>query len=136
MHRLLLGLAAVAVHTEQLGAVDPAAAVDPAVEVASGALCLHGRGPFCGTVVLGEPLHGADQLAPHHPGGQRVDLVGEQDHGDLVEGGESLVDLAGEDAHPSRRHPTEGGGGYDAVPVTEVDRTAWPNAPPRPCRRT
>jgi hypothetical protein len=68
---------------------------------------LHRFGPLLGDVVLPEPLEGADELAVHEPGRERIEAPGDRRHPDFVEQRQAFLDIAVEDAQPRSRHASE-----------------------------
>ena len=128
--RLLLRRGAGPRHPEHLGPMDAAPTVDPA-DRRSVAPALHDLGPLAGPVGQHEPLGRADELAVHHPGGQRIGTARHEKRRDLVELVESLGHAALEDGHPCGCHPTDHHGRRHIETLAELDR-------PRrfePCRR-
>jgi hypothetical protein len=119
---LRLGGVGRSAHPQQLGAVDATTSVDPA-ERGVMAPPLHDLGPLGGSIVHGQALGRADELAQHHPGRQRIDLPGHQQGAHLVELVEALVDVAVEDGDASRGHPADDHRRLDPVPVPELDRS-------------
>ncbi len=104
--RLLLGGVGGPAEAEQLGPVHAAPAVD---RTERGVVTppLHDVGPLARPVVHAEGLRGADELAEHHPGRQRVDLPGHQQGGHLVQLGEPGLDVALQDAEAADRGPAD-----------------------------
>ena len=105
---LLLGLGGRPAQPQDLGTVNPAAAMN-AADTASVAPPLHGLGPLLGEVVLGEPLEHADQLAVDHPGRDGVEFTGDGGHTRLLDEIQAPTDLARQDHRMCLGHPTEGG---------------------------
>ncbi len=105
--RLTLRLVARPAQPEDLGAVDPAAAVE-APDGVRLAPPLHRLGPLLGHVVLGEALQGAHELAVDDPGRERIELPGDRRHPGLVEQRQTLLDIAVEDEQPCLCHPSDG----------------------------
>ncbi|MCU0274599.1 MAG: hypothetical protein MUE34_15330, partial [Acidimicrobiales bacterium] len=118
--RLLLRPVAGSGHAEHLGPMDPAPSADPADGVA-GTPSGHDLGPLHGSVVEGEPLRRADELAVHHPGGEWIDLAGHQQHGDLVEVLDPAFEVAVEDPDTGTGDPADHDGGEHAEPFAEPD---------------
>ena len=69
---------------------------------------LHRLGPLLGHVVLRESLQRADELAVHEPGRERIEIPGDRRHSRLVEQRQTFLDIAAQDAQPSRRHSSDG----------------------------
>ncbi len=69
---------------------------------------LHRVGPLLGDVVLSEPLQGADELAVHEPGRERIEVPRDRRHPSFVEQRQAL---------PRRRRP-----GCAAAPPPPVRR--------------
>ena len=69
---------------------------------------LHRVGPLLRDVVLRESLQGADELAVHEPGRERIEVPGDRRHSHLVKQRQSFLDIAVQDAQPSSRHPSDG----------------------------
>ena len=86
-----------------------AAAVEAADRVRA-APSLHRIGPLLRDVVLRQSLQGADELAVHDPGRERIEAPGDRRHPDLVEQRQPFRDIAVQDAQPSTRHPSDGAG--------------------------
>jgi hypothetical protein len=69
---------------------------------------LHRLGPLLGDVVLREPLQGADELAVNESGRERIEIPRDRGHSRLVEQRQTFLDIAVQDAQPSRRHSSDG----------------------------
>ena len=69
---------------------------------------LHRLGPLLGDVVLRESLQGADELAVHEPGRERIEVPGDRRHSHFVEQRQTFLDIAVQDAQPSCRHSSDG----------------------------
>lgn len=82
--RLALRLAAGAAQPENLRAMEATPAMDAAHWLPLPP-ALHGLRPLLGEVVLRDRLEGADNLAVHDPGRQRIDLAGHGRHRGFVE---------------------------------------------------
>ena len=105
--RLSLRLVARPAQPQDLRAVDAAAPVQ-APDGVRLAPALHRLGPLLGEVVLRESLQGADELAVHEPGRERIEVPGDRRHPHFVEQRQTFLDLAVQDAQPSRRHSSDG----------------------------
>ncbi len=105
--RLALRLVARAAQPQDLRAVHAAAPME-APDGIRAAPPLHRVGPLLRDVVLRESLQGADELAVHQPGRQRIEVPGDRRHSHLVKQRQSFRDIAVEDAQPSCRHPSDG----------------------------
>ena len=115
--------------------MDATPAVDPA-ERRPVSPPIHDVGPLGRHVVESEALRGADQLAVHHPRGQRVDLARHQQGPDLVEQLEALGHGAVVDPHPGARRAPDHHCRQDVEALAELDRPSGLLAAPSPCRRT
>jgi hypothetical protein len=104
--RLSLRLVAGPAQPEDLRAVYAAAPMQAADGVRL-APPLHGLGPLLCGVVLREPLQGADELAVHEPGRERIEVPGDRRHSHFVEQRQTSLDIAVQDAQPRRRHPPD-----------------------------
>ena len=103
---LLLRLGGRPTQSQDLGTVNPAAAMD-AADTASVAPPLHGLGPLLGEVVLSEPLEHAHQLAVDHPGRDGVEFTGDGGHRRLLNKVEAPTYLARQDHRMCLGHPTD-----------------------------
>ena len=105
--RLSLRLVARPAQPQDLRAVHAAAPVE-APDGIRPAPPLHRLGPLLGDVVLREPLQGADELAVHEPGRERIEVPGDRRHSRFVEQRQTFLDIAVQDAQPSCRHSSDG----------------------------
>ena len=107
--RLLLRLVARPAQPQDLRAVHATAPMEAPDRIRP-APSLHRFGPLLGDVVLRESLQGADELAVHQPGRERIELPGDRRHSHLVEQRQAFRDIAVQDAQPSCRHLSDGAG--------------------------
>ena len=105
--RLSLRLVARPAQPQDLRAVHAAAPME-APDGVRPAPSLHRLGPLLGDVVLRESLQGADELAVHQPGRERIEIPGDRRHSHLVEQRQTFLDIAVQDAQPSCRHSSDG----------------------------
>ena len=86
---------------------------------------LHRLRPFLRGVVLRESLEGADELAVHEPGRERIEVVGDHRHAHLVEKRETFVHVAAEDKEPRLCYPSDSAGRWIAS-FASLDGAARP----------
>ena len=104
--------------------MDPA----PSVEAPNGvrlAPSLHRLGPFLGRVVMRESLQGAHELAIDEARRERVELIRDQRHPDLVEQGEAFPHVAAQNEEPGFCDPSDGARCRVAL-RTDLDRAPGP----------
>ena len=106
LQRLSLRLVARAAQPQDLRAVHTAAPMQASDGIRP-APSLHRLGPLLGDVVLRQSLQCADELAVHEPGRERIEIPGDRRHTCLVEQRQALLDIAVQDAQPSRRHSSD-----------------------------
>ena len=105
---------------QDLGAMHAAAPVE-AAEGAAGPPPFHRIGPLGRHLVQRQALRRAHELTQHHPGGEVVDLAGEQQRADVFELGETVGEVAGEDRDPGRGSPADHDGRRVPEPLAQVD---------------
>ena len=119
--RLRLGGIARPRHAQDLGAMDAAPPVD-AAEGRTVSPALHDLGPVRCHVVACQPLRRADQLAVHHSGRQGVCAARHQQRPDLLELGETCVDVAVVDLHTGLGDAADDHGRLYPGLLAELDR--------------
>ena len=122
--RLSLRLVARPAQPQDLRAMHAAAPME-APDGVRAAPPLHRVSPLLRDVVLRQSLQGADELAVHDPGRERIEVPGDRRHPDLVEQRQSFRDITVQDAQPSTRHPSDGAG-RGVVLRAHFDRTLGP----------
>ena len=83
---------------------------------------LHHVGPLDSLIVQREALRRADQLAVHHPRGQRIDFARHQQRRNVVEQAQPLVESTVKDHESGEGHPADNDCWSDPESGAEIDR--------------